>query len=212
LTHTEPFSCYNSITPIQVTRLTEGDIDGVVTCIQQAFAEDPYNLWVYNDRSKVGAFLLRVICLIAKTHNFTVRQSLPNPVYRPKIECPHRSDGQALLPHLDITGLTWYLQIDLTRNRMSLGIRCRWGIRNGLFFVAKEAGSDLILGTAMWLPPRPLNQKQNWSEWLWEQWEGWRLWGNQVGMNLWYGRGGLNVKVRMHICTWKILKPRERYI
>jgi hypothetical protein len=29
---------------------------------------------------------------------------------------------------------------------------------------------------------------------------------------LWYGRGGLNVKVRMHICTWKILKPRERYI
>jgi hypothetical protein len=41
--------------PIEVSRLTEADIQGAITCIQLAFAEDPYNLWVYNDRSKVGS-------------------------------------------------------------------------------------------------------------------------------------------------------------
>lgn len=30
--------------PIQVSRLTEGDIPGAVAAIQQAFADDPYNL------------------------------------------------------------------------------------------------------------------------------------------------------------------------
>jgi hypothetical protein len=86
----------------------------------------------------------------------------------------------------------------LARNRVSLGIRCRWGIRNALFHVAKEAGDDKVLGIAMWMPPRPINQKLTWGEWLWEKWEGWKLWGNQVVMNLWYGRGGLNVKVRSY--------------
>jgi hypothetical protein len=39
--------------PIQVTRMTEADIDGAIDTIQQAFAEDPYNQWIYPDRSKV---------------------------------------------------------------------------------------------------------------------------------------------------------------
>src|SRR5690242_4098003 len=39
--------------PIEVTRMTEADIDGAIDTIQQAFAEDPYNNWVYPDRSKV---------------------------------------------------------------------------------------------------------------------------------------------------------------
>jgi hypothetical protein len=39
--------------PIQVTRLTEPDVQGAITTIQLAFADDPYNLWVYDDRSKV---------------------------------------------------------------------------------------------------------------------------------------------------------------
>jgi len=127
---------------IKVTLLVEADIPGAITTIQEAFANDPYNLWVYDDRSKV----------------------------------------------------------DLSRNRVSLGIRCRWGMRNALFYVAKEEGSDKVLGTAMWMPPKSVNQVPTWTEWLWEQWEGWRLWGNQVAMNLWYGRGGLNLK-RYYI--WK---------
>jgi hypothetical protein len=86
-------------------------------------------------------------------------------------------------------------QIDLNRNRVSLGIRCRWGIRNALFHVAKEAGADDVLGIAMWMPPRPTDKPVTWGEWLHDSVEGWRLWGNQVLMNLWYGRGGLNVKV-----------------
>jgi hypothetical protein len=39
--------------PIQVTRMTEADIDGAIDTIQQAFADDPYNKWIYPDRSKV---------------------------------------------------------------------------------------------------------------------------------------------------------------
>lgn len=38
---------------IKVTRMTEADIDGAIDTIQQAFADDPYNNWVYPDRSKV---------------------------------------------------------------------------------------------------------------------------------------------------------------
>jgi hypothetical protein len=65
---------------------------------------------------------------------------------------------------------------------------------NALFYVAKDSSSDepdKVLGVAMWMPPRPAELKETWGEW----WEGWKLWMKQVGMNLWYGRGGLNVKV-----------------
>lgn len=39
---------------VQVCRMTEGDIDGTIDCIQKAFAEDPYNKWVFNDRKNVS--------------------------------------------------------------------------------------------------------------------------------------------------------------
>ena len=68
-------------------------------------------------------------------------------------------------------------------------------MRNGLFYVAKDAKSedkDKVLGVAMWMPPKPANQKEGWSEWF----DNWRLYFQQISMNLWYGRGGLNVKVR----------------
>lgn len=71
-------------------------------------------------------------------------------------------------------------------------------MRNALFHVAKEEGSEEVLGVAMWAPPRPA-AKETWAEYA----DSWWLWLNQVGMNLWYGRGGLNVKVCM------ILIPEE---
>jgi hypothetical protein len=40
--------------PIEITRLAESDIPGAVTAIQEAFKDDPYNNWVYNDRAKVS--------------------------------------------------------------------------------------------------------------------------------------------------------------
>jgi hypothetical protein len=43
--------------PIVVSRLAETDIPGAITAIQNAFADDPYNHWVYNDRSKVRTFI-----------------------------------------------------------------------------------------------------------------------------------------------------------
>lgn len=63
--------------------------------------------------------------------------------------------------------------------------------------MAKEEGSDKVLGIAMWVPPKAVDKPLTWGEWLWNSFESWRLWGNQVAMNLQYGRGGLNVKVRM---------------
>lgn len=42
----------------------------------------------------------------------------------------------------------------------------------------------------MWLPPHPPSQPQSWSLYL----SFWYLWFNQIGMNLWYGRGGLSTR------------------
>ena len=39
--------------PLEVTLMREADINGAIDTIQQAFADDPYNNWVFNDRSKV---------------------------------------------------------------------------------------------------------------------------------------------------------------
>ncbi|RWA13869.1 hypothetical protein EKO27_g1250 [Xylaria grammica] len=117
--------------PIRVTLLAERDIPGAVAAIQEAFADDPYNNWVFD-----------------KT------------------------------------------RFDPQRNAVSLSIRCEWGMRNGIFHVAKEEGSDEVLGVACWLRPQRAGQPSTWHDWF----ESWRLWLNQVGMNLWYGRGGLNVK------------------
>ncbi|KAI4933037.1 hypothetical protein J4E85_003440 [Alternaria conjuncta] len=117
--------------PIQVTRMKEADIDGAIDTIQQAFANDPYNNWVFPDREKVS----------------------------------------------------------LVRNRVSLTLRCRWGIEHGLFHVARDTSNpSKILGCAMWLPPRPTSEPDSWSLYL----SYWYLWANQIRMNLWYGRGGLS--------------------
>jgi GNAT superfamily N-acetyltransferase len=135
--------------PIQVTRMAEADIDGAIDTIQQAFAEDPYNKWIYPDRSKVRS----TSQLIFKTQ------------------------------HLPTT------QISLTRNRVSLTLRCHWGIQHGLFHVARDTSNpDKILGCAMWMPPRSPSTPEPWSLYL----SYWYLWFNQIRMNLWYGRGGLS--------------------
>jgi hypothetical protein len=44
--------------PIEVTRMKEADIDGAIDTIQQAFANDPYNNWVFPDREKVASLIL----------------------------------------------------------------------------------------------------------------------------------------------------------
>ncbi|KAA8618524.1 acetyltransferase [Pyrenophora tritici-repentis] len=125
--------------PIQVTRMAEADIDGAVTTIQEAFADDPYKHWAFPDPSKFS------------------------PV----------------------------------RNRLSLSMRCRWGIKHGLFHVARDTlDPTKILGCAMWMPPHPTSEPESWSLYL----SYWYIWLNQIRMNLWHGRGGLS-KTRYWI--WK---------
>jgi len=76
------------------------------------------------------------------------------------------------------------------RNFDSLKAKCEWGMRNALFFVAKD-GEDRtgkVLGVGMWMKPQHIDRKQTWSEWI----DDYVLWCKQ-GLNLfWYqGRGGL---------------------
>lgn len=132
--------------PVKVTTITESDIPGAVTCIQQAFKDDPYNHWVF-DRS-----------------NFSYK-----------------------------------------RNAVSLDIRCRWGMQHALFHVAKDAddASGKVLGVACWLPPSNPQAPQSWTDWMGDWW----LWLEQVKMNFWYGRGGLNVK-RYHV--WKATQAQAQ--
>lgn len=120
--------------PIEIAPITEQDIPGAVRCIQEAFAEDPYNRWVFSDRERFS----------------------------------------------------------LKRNSVSLAIRCRWGISYALFQVAKDTNDPegKVLGVACWLPPSDLFAPQSWNDY----WGSWWLWLEQVRMNLWYGRGGLNVR------------------
>jgi GNAT superfamily N-acetyltransferase len=84
------------------------------------------------------------------------------------------------------------------RNSVSLGIRCRWGMKHAIFTVAKDSEdtSNKVIGVACWLRPRDPTAPQTWSEWAGDWW----LWLSQVRMNAFHGRGGLNVK-RYYI--WK---------
>ena len=77
------------------------------------------------------------------------------------------------------------------RNFYSLKAKVEWGIKNALFYVAKDADSqapDQVIGVSMWMRPQNVDQPQSWSEWVDEH----ILWFKQ-GLNLvWYqGRGGL---------------------
>jgi hypothetical protein len=40
------------IMPVEIRPITHDDIPGAARCIQEAFADDPYNKWVF-DKSKV---------------------------------------------------------------------------------------------------------------------------------------------------------------
>lgn len=43
---------------IKITPLAEADIQSSITAIQDAFAEDPYNLWIFNDRKNVSSIVI----------------------------------------------------------------------------------------------------------------------------------------------------------
>lgn len=141
--------------PIQVSALEVSDIPGAIDSIQLAFANDPYNLWVYDDRSKV----ITNNKLPGDTSFMILRSLLGiNPESVHSQETDFRD------------------QFNLTRNRISLSIRCNWGIRNCLFYVAKdpENHGEKVLGIAMWMRPRPANKVLSWGEYVDDKWQDWR--------------------------------------
>ncbi|KAK5060087.1 hypothetical protein LTR84_009971 [Exophiala bonariae] len=84
-------------------------------------------------------------------------------------------------------------KFDKERNLASLRAKCEWGMRNALFYVAKDSDdpSGQVLGVGMWMKPRNATEPETWAEWL----DGYLLWFKQ-GWNLvrYQGRGGLNTK------------------
>ena len=117
---------------VEIALITPSDIPHAIQTIQSAFVDDPFNFFIYDQRS-----------------------------------------------------------LSLTRNAVSLGIRLRWGIANGYVLVA-HTPERRCAGVAMWVPPKPLRERETWWEWG----QSWWLWVQQVRMNLMYGRGGLRVDVR----------------
>ncbi|ETN45078.1 uncharacterized protein HMPREF1541_09954 [Cyphellophora europaea CBS 101466] len=82
------------------------------------------------------------------------------------------------------------------RNYWSLRAKVEWGMRNALFYVAKDttgssgaaADPDQVVGVSMWMKPRSSEQPQTWAEWA----DDYLLWLKQGVNLLWYrGRGGL---------------------
>lgn len=76
--------------PIQILPLQQKDIPGVVECIQEGFADDPYHLWVF-DGSKVSSplcsqyFLPSVVECVEANQSRPLTESKPSPypIYLP---------------------------------------------------------------------------------------------------------------------------------
>ncbi|KAJ5578176.1 uncharacterized protein N7459_007140 [Penicillium hispanicum] len=120
-------------------------------------------------------------------------------------------------------------QFNKQRNYDSLAARCRWGIKNALFHVARErdaapapttkdessASAAPILGVSCWLAPHSPAQPESWSSWL----QSWVLSFRQLVNNVWYrGHGGLRThrywiwKARQHEAQAQIWDdPRGYY-
>ena len=77
------------------------------------------------------------------------------------------------------------------RNFYSLKAKCEWGMRNALFFVAKDTDApnpDEVIGVSMWMKPQRASTPQTWQQWG----DDYLLWFKQGVNLLWYqGRGGL---------------------
>lgn len=58
---------------LQVSLMKEEDIDGAIATVQRAFAEDPYNKWIYNVRENVRASRYSVLHLILLSKSRKIR-------------------------------------------------------------------------------------------------------------------------------------------
>ncbi|RAL07654.1 GNAT family N-acetyltransferase [Aspergillus homomorphus CBS 101889] len=113
------------------------------------------------------------------------------------------------------------------RNHDSLAVRCRWGIDNAIFQVAKEtppypgdngdattAPASRVVGVSCWLPPHAPSEPESWYTWS----QGWLLSARQALNNLrHWGRGGLRTnrywiwKARQHEAQSQIWDDPKGY-
>ncbi|GKZ28678.1 hypothetical protein AbraIFM66950_011114 [Aspergillus brasiliensis] len=101
------------------------------------------------------------------------------------------------------------------RNYDSLAVRCRWGINNAIFQVAKDTSKGgKIVGVSCWLPPHSPHTPETWYSWT----QNWLLSWRQMLNNVWHlGRGGLHTnrywiwKARQHEAQSQIWDDPKGY-
>ncbi|KAJ9637857.1 hypothetical protein H2199_007352 [Coniosporium tulheliwenetii] len=113
---------------IEVTRMTEADIDGAIDTIQQAFADDPYSKWIYNDRSKFNPTRnrasLRLRC------NWGITHGLFHVAKDPSSSTPNKVLG---------TAITWTLWLNQILMNLTYG---RGGLNVKRYYIWKAAQAE----------------------------------------------------------------------
>jgi hypothetical protein len=79
---------------VAISRLTETDIPGVIDTIQQAFADDPYSRWIYDDREKVPLYTSH------SRHSRTFQK--PSPLGLDPGSFPYESHSSCLLMRFEV--------------------------------------------------------------------------------------------------------------
>ncbi|KAJ9660878.1 hypothetical protein H2201_006770 [Coniosporium apollinis] len=131
---------------IEVTRMTEADIDGAIDTIQQAFADDPYSKWIYNDRSKFNPTRnrasLRLRC------NWGITHGLFHVAKDPSSSTPNKVLGTAmwLPPHPPSEPQSWPLYLStwtLWLNQILMNLTYgRGGLNVKRYYIWKAAQAE----------------------------------------------------------------------
>ncbi|OAL64749.1 acetyltransferase, GNAT family [Trichophyton rubrum] len=212
---------------VEIRRMTKEDIPGAIECVQTGFADDPYFNWVFDVSKKERARYSKTYMQEKKNISRRNDQADHSTLFRgPERGVSERASFGCSLSSSSARAPEWLfdkslLQFSKDRNDVSLTNRCLWGIKNGLFYVAREvpSASDMpddqkglqephertsllrdksssasparVVGVAMWLLPQPRSKPDSWFTYF----QTWLLSFRQLLTNIRFmGRGGLRVQ------------------
>ncbi|OJJ46866.1 hypothetical protein ASPZODRAFT_141649 [Penicilliopsis zonata CBS 506.65] len=161
---------------IEITPLTKADIAGSIECIQKAFADDPYFLWLF-DQTKFNVKRNTV----SLTGHYLHGLHTAAPVFVAR-EVPSAADSTEKAA----------VAVDEVECASSSSSSSSASVT-----AAATSPESTILGISSWYAPHPPGNPEPWSHWVQE----WILSIRQlVNIIRFGGRGGLNVK---RYKTWK---------
>lgn len=92
---------------IEIVPLAEADIPGAVDCVQEAFLDDPYFRWVFNDPSKF--IVERNAASLAAHFRYCLNCNSPLFVARvSRAASEVKTDREVILPAGSIVGVSWW--------------------------------------------------------------------------------------------------------